>query len=363
MSAALDAVPSWFWTALAAVLGAVVGSFLNVCIHRMPRDESIVRPRSRCPGCRATLAWHDNLPLLSWILLGGKCRGCGMRISPRYAIVEIATALLFVAIWRVFAPAEAFAYTLFACGLVAATFIDFEHFIIPDRITLGSVLAGVFLSGMTPSLQNAERHSAGALWSLAGAAVGYATLRLVVEIGKKIFGVKRIEFPHPTEVFLTPEGLRFGDESEAWENIFSRESDELRFGAIGVRLGERTWDRAVIRVRWKEARVNDESFPLESLGELMAVTKRIEIPREAMGLGDVKFLAGIGAFLGPQAIFFVILISSILGSAIGLLMMLAAKRGWGFKIPYGPYLAAAALLWLFSGSAWWSAWTRGLSLF
>ncbi|MCC7519801.1 MAG: prepilin peptidase [Verrucomicrobiae bacterium] len=360
MNPALEAVPSWFWTAAAAVLGAVVGSFLNVCIHRMPRNESLVRPRSHCPGCGTTISWFDNLPVLSWIFLGGKCRGCGMRISPSYAMVETLTALLFVAIWRTFAPAEAFAYAIFACLLIVATFIDFEHFIIPDRITLGSVFAGVVCSGFIPSLQNAERHSAGAFWSLAGAAAGYATLWTVVEIGKKIFGMKRVEFPHPTEVFLTPEGLRFGDESERWEEIFSRESDALRFGAIGIRLGDRSWDQAHVRVNWKEVRVGDEVFPLETLGELMAVTKRLEIPREAMGRGDVKFLAGIGAFLGPQAIFFVIFASSVLGSAFGLLLMLLAKRGWGFKIPYGPYLAAAALLWIFQGANWWAVWARGL---
>ncbi len=360
MTSALDALPPWFWTALAGVLGAVVGSFLNVCIHRMPRDESIVHPRSRCPGCGKMIAWFDNLPILSWILLGGKCRNCGVRISPRYAIVELGTALLFVAIWRTFAPAEALAYTVFACLLIAATFIDFEHFIIPDRITLGSIFAGILFSGFIPSLQNADRHGAGALWSLAGAAAGYATLWIVVEIGKKIFGVKRVDLPKPTEIFLTPESLRVGDEVEKWEEIFSRESDMLRFKAIGVRLGDRSWDEALVRVNWKEVKVGEEVFPLETLGELMAVTMRLEIPREAMGQGDVKFLAGIGAFLGPQAIFFVILASSILGSVIGIVMMQLARRGWGFKIPYGPYLAAAALLWIFYGSGWWTLYFRGL---
>jgi leader peptidase (prepilin peptidase)/N-methyltransferase len=361
MKTALDAIPAWFWGTVAFVFGAVVGSFLNVCIHRLPRGESVVRPRSRCPGCGAQIAWFDNVPVLSWVLLGGKCRGCGMWISPRYAIVELGTGLLFVAIWRAFDPSEAFAYTVFACGLVAATFIDFEHYIIPDRITLGGVLAGVVFSGFIPQLQGVGRHGEAALWSLGGAAAGYATLWVVVEIGKKLFGVKRVEFPTPTEVFLTPEGLRFGGESEKWEEIFWRESDALRFGAIGVRLGERSWDEAVVRVNWKEVRVNEEAFPLESLGELMAVTKRLEIPREAMGQGDVKFLAGIGAFLGPQAIFFVILASSVLGSAIGLAMMQLARRGWGFKIPYGPYLAAASLLWVFYGANWWAAWSRGLA--
>ncbi len=361
MDDALAAVPGWFWTTLTFVLGAMVGSFLNVCIHRMPRGESVVHPRSKCGSCGKTIPWFDNIPLLSYLLLGGRCRNCGAKFSPRYLGVELLTALLFVAVWRHFGAWEAVVMTIFVCGLVAATFIDFEHLIIPDEITWGGVVVGVLCSGIVPEIQGVTRHATAALWSLAGAATGYAALWTVVEMGKRVFGMKRVLFPHPTEIFLTSEGLRMGEESERWDEIFSRESDTLRFEAFGLRMGERTWEKARVRVNWRELRVEEEVFPLESLGEFMAITRALEIPREAMGYGDVKFLAAIGAFLGPLPIFVVILLSSLAGSAVGLTAMALRHKGWGTKIPYGPYLALAALAWIFEGPhliGFWLRWTH-----
>jgi leader peptidase (prepilin peptidase)/N-methyltransferase len=263
--------------------------------------------------------------------------------------VELLTALLFVAIWRTFSPWEAVAYTIFVSGLIVASFIDFEHYIIPNEITWGGVFVGIVCSGIVPALQGEVLHSRAAMWSLAGAVVGYGILWGVVELGKIFLGVKKVVLDQPTEVFLTPDGIRFGDEKDTWEEIFSRETDILAFDATGVRLGDKTWEKARIQVNWQKIKVGEDVFELEKLGELMAVTQVIYVPREAMGFGDVKFLAAIGAFLGAKAIFFIILVSSLLGSVVGLTTMAIGKREWGLKIPYGPYLALAAIFWIFWG--------------
>lgn len=123
----LSPVPSFVYTACAFIFGAMVGSFLNVCIHRLPRGMSVsYPPRSFCPSCNTTLKWSDNVPILSWVLLGGKCRYCKEPIAPRYAIVELLTALLFLAAWLTSTPAVALVGCVFMAVLVAATFIDLE---------------------------------------------------------------------------------------------------------------------------------------------------------------------------------------------------------------------------------------------
>lgn len=345
-------VPRSFFAAVAFVLGAIVGSFLNVCIHRMPRGDSIVTPRSRCYSCGSTVRWFDNIPLISYLLLRGKCRHCSAHFSIRYWLVELLTAILFLVLWLRFSPSLTVVYAIFIAGLIVATFIDFEHFIIPDEITLGGIIVGLICSGMFPSLQNEMLHWKGALWSLAGAAVGYGSLWSVVEIGKRIFGVKKLVLPEPGKVIVSSEGICVGPEIDRWEEIFSRESDVLSFEGKEICFGEKKWAQAKIQITWREIRVDSEIINLQECAELTATTQMIEIPREAMGFGDVKFLAAIGAFLGPKAIFFVILSSSLIGSVIGLLSMVLAKRGWGLKLPYGPYLALGAILWIFYGAQW-----------
>ena len=143
----------------AFVLGAAIGSFLNVCIYRLPLGMSVNEPkRSFCPSCKAQIPWYRNLPLVSWLTLRGKCASCGARISFRYLGVELLTGLLFLAVWvKLMRGPEtpwllAPAYWILVALLVVATFIDFEHFIIPDEITWGGAVAGAALSYLLPPL-------------------------------------------------------------------------------------------------------------------------------------------------------------------------------------------------------------------
>jgi leader peptidase (prepilin peptidase)/N-methyltransferase len=129
------------------IFGSIVGSFLNVCIHRMPLEESIVRPRSHCPNCKKLIPWYDNIPFLSYILLRGQCRFCNEKISPRYFVVEFLTALFFLIFYLRFGFSFDFIfYSVFVCGLIIATFVDIPHRIIPDQISVGGIVVGFLFS-------------------------------------------------------------------------------------------------------------------------------------------------------------------------------------------------------------------------
>jgi leader peptidase (prepilin peptidase)/N-methyltransferase len=151
--AEISAAFPWFFPLGAFVLGACVGSFLNVVIYRLPKDQSVVTPGSHC-GCGQPIKWYDNVPILSWLLLRGRARCCGRKFSFRYPFVELMTGALFLTCWLRFPPAVAVCGWIFLSCLIAATFIDLDHMIIPDVFTLGLGVAGVILSGFVPALHN-----------------------------------------------------------------------------------------------------------------------------------------------------------------------------------------------------------------
>ena len=236
----------------AFILGAVIGSFLNVCICRLPRDESVVSPPSHCPNCSCGIHWYDNIPLISYLLLRGKCRGCGTRISPQYPLVELLNGLLTLALFLRFGPTFFFLVLfLFCSALVVITFIDLEHQIIPDEISLPGILLGFLFSFFLPG--------------------------------------------------------------HTWLNSL-----------IGILLGG---------------------------GSLLLVASGYHwlTGKEGMGGGDIKLLAMMGAFLGWKAIPFIIFASSLIGSVVGISLMLIKKKDSKLAIPFGPYLAFAAILYIFYG--------------
>ena len=260
-----------YFAVISLLLGAAIGSFLNVCIYRIPLDQSVVRPPSHCFSCNQPVAWYDNIPVLSYLVLRGKCRRCKTPYSPRYLGVEILTAVLFLLVWLQYggsAEAARFdpripVYWLFVSGLILGTFVDFDHLIIPDRVSIGGMIIGVGVSLLVPSLHDAANPIQGGLRSLIGCAAGFGILYLIAEAGSAIF------------------------------------------------------------------------------------------KKEAMGFGDVKLLGAIGAFLGWKAVFFTILMSSLIGSVVGVSLILLGGREWQSRIPYGPYLALAAVVWVLWGQGWW----------
>ncbi|MEA3223738.1 MAG: prepilin peptidase [Thermodesulfobacteriota bacterium] len=132
------------WVSAVVIGGLIIGSFLNVCIYRIPQDESIIVPGSHCPKCGAKIAPWDNIPILSYLFLRGRCRNCKVKISPRYPLVEAITALLALGLLYRFGPTLDFAiYFILVCALVVVTFIDIDHQIIPDRISISGILIGL----------------------------------------------------------------------------------------------------------------------------------------------------------------------------------------------------------------------------
>jgi leader peptidase (prepilin peptidase)/N-methyltransferase len=267
------------FVAAALCLGLVVGSFLNVVVHRVPRGQSIVRPGSRCPACGRGIRPLENVPVLSWLWLRGRCGGCAAPISARYPLVELATGLLFAAAaWRYGPHAEAGLMMLLAAGLLAAALIDFEHRFIPDAISLGGLAVGLVAAPLSdasmgvPLGQAAGRALLGALlgggllWS-----VGFLHARVSVLLGRT--------FEHwPGEGAPNPRP----SQADYW-----------------------LW------------------FP-------------------GMGLGDVKLMAAIGAFLGPGGVLETIVAASLLGLVLGGVLATVSRQA-AAPFGFGPAIAAGAL--------------------
>jgi leader peptidase (prepilin peptidase) / N-methyltransferase len=348
----------------AFVFGTAVGSFLNVCIYRLPRDLSVNEPRrSFCPSCKQPIPWQQNLPLVSWLLLRGKCASCGSKIAFRYFAVELLTALLFLAVWLAFPGPIALVYWVFVSLLVAATFIDFEHFIIPDEITIGGTIVGVLASVALPALMGEDSRWRSAAQSLGAAALGYALLWIVLEAGKRAFGKKRTRFDAPTPFSWVRDGedaeFVVGEERGLWSDHFSRESDLMLLHCSEAQVDTRRFENATLQLHYDRLTIAQESFPLDQVDRISGVVHELQIPREAMGRGDLKFLAAIGAFLGWRAVLCSIFAGSLAGSVVGLVSLLLGRREWSSKIPFGPYLALGALIWMFFGGQL-VAWYVGL---
>jgi leader peptidase (prepilin peptidase)/N-methyltransferase len=235
------------------VLGAIVGSFLNVCIYRIPAGLSIVHPPSRCPHCEAPIRWYQNIPLLSWIVLRGRCAHCKTPVSYRYPLIEALCGGLYLLVALYFGLSwSTLVFWLFFSLLLVITFIDLDHQIIPNVI------------------------------SLPGIVVGFAC-----------------------SLFLLP---------LAWQD-----------SALGVLLGG--------GFLWT-----------------VATGYRLLMGVEGMGMGDVKLLAMIGAFLGWQAVLPVVFLGSIVGTAVGVPYMLIKGEGGKLAIPFGPFLSLGAILYVFCWS-------------
>jgi leader peptidase (prepilin peptidase)/N-methyltransferase len=338
----------------AFVTGAAIGSFLNVGIYRLPRDISIKEPRrSFCPVCKAPIPWHQNIPLVSWLLLRGRCAKCGSKIAFRYFGVELLTALLFLAIWQFFPWKIAIAYWVFVSILLIATFVDLEHFIIPDEVTIRGTIAGVIASLIVPELMGTDSRLAALVRSALAAALAYVILWIVLEGGKVAFGKKRVTLDGPTPFTWIRHGdaadFVVGAERSLWSDYFAREKDRLLLHCDEAKIDNRVIGNEILEFHYNRVRVGTEEILLDTVDQISGTARELEIPREAMGRGDLKFLAAIGAFLGWRGVLFSIFAGSVAGSLVGLATLIISRRVWSAKLPFGPYLAFGALLWMFFG--------------
>jgi leader peptidase (prepilin peptidase)/N-methyltransferase len=240
----IDDVPAPLLTAFAAAFGAVIGSFLNVCIYRLPLGKSVVSPPSACPGCHRVLSWYENIPIVSWVVLRARCRTCGAAIGIRYPIIEALTAAMFGVAWWYYGPGVLLASRLvFGCALIVLFAIDLEHHLLPNVITLPGIVVGLIFSFFT---------APGWMASLIGAVLG----------GGALFGIAE----------------------------------------------------AYYRVRHEEG----------------------------LGMGDVKMLAMVGAFLGWQLTLLTLMLASLSGTVIGLLLIATGRGGMKYALPFGTFIALGA---------------------
>lgn len=337
----------------------MVGSFLNVCIHRMPRGMSIVTPPSHCPHCQYSIPWYLNVPLVTWLALRGRCKNCGAPISPRYFVVELLTGVTFLGCWLVFGDRShpvhslpvALVYAAFLAGLIAATFIDFEHFIIPDEITYGGMAAGLVASFLLPALHNARSLTDGMWQGVLGLGVGAGIIYAILRLGKLLFGRQRLKLPADTKIVFTETSVLLPDREIPYDELFYRQSDVIALHARTVELVDRGYQDVMVRLAlrsgWLE--VGGERIDPHHVPFLEAVSAEIVLPREAMGLGDVKFMGAIGAFIGWPGVLFSLMVSSLIGAVVGVALIALRRREWSSRMPYGPYIALAAAIWIFGG--------------
>jgi len=355
-------VPFHFWSGVFFVFGCATGSFLNVCIHRMPLGQSVVSPRSHCPHCKYSIPWFLNVPLVTWLWLQGKCANCRAPISIRYFLVELLTGILFLASWLVAgrtSPLLAVAYCVLLAGLVVATFIDFEHFIIPDEITYGGMFVGFLFSVFVPVLHGVTSAKDSLVRSVLGMVIGAGVIYGILRLGKLLFGREKLEFAPDSRIVFTETELVLPDRQVPYGDILYRKSDVITFEAKLVEMVDRCYRSVPIRVSQEKLQIGEDTFDPEPIKHWEVVTDRMVLPREAMGLGDVKFMGAIGAFLGWQATIFSLVVSSVLGALVGITLIVLRRQDWSSRLPYGPYIALAAMIWVFGGSGflnWWMNW-------
>jgi len=352
------------------IMGANIGSFLNVVIYRLPLGISLSNPRrSFCPHCKTQIPWRRNIPLLTWLLQRGKCDSCKAPISVRYFIVELVTSLLFFAVFLKYKGPwnemtqwgdMVLIYWIFTALLIAGTFIDIDHYILPHEITVGGLVVGLLGSFLIPEMMGEVERGRAILLSFVSACIGLGLLWTVVELGKLAFGRLKKQFDKPEAWSISqpdekePPVFRIAGEDLSWLDIYTRPSDRLIITGPSITVNKETFKDAKAEIFMNKIKLHlkDGSmkmFELEQVTHLEGQGTNLVIPREAMGFGDVLLIAMIGSFLGWQAVLFTIVAASFLGSLLAILPRLIGKTEWTAKIPFGPYLAGGALIWLFYG--------------
>lgn len=356
---------TYFLPFIAFAMGACIGSFLNVVIYRVPLGMGVGNPkRSFCPNCKTQIPAWLNIPLVTWLMLGGKCKWCKSEIKFRYFLVELLTAIVFLAIWKLFFVSlgigGVIALWILSALLIAATFIDIDHMIIPDSITLGGLGVGLLASVIVPAIQQEKTWQGGLLAGLIGAALGYCLLWGVVLLGKMMFGLIKHEFAEAVDFEISQPGgedeaiiIQLGPEQKyEWQDVFYRASDRMEMDVTEVRFNDVAQEvRESFKIVGDGFVIDGVKTPLDGVKKVTGKCTRAVVPREAMGYGDVKFIAMIGAFLGWKAVLITIMSACCFGAIIGLIQKWLSKDS---KIPFGPYLALGAFIFIFTGVAIWN---------
>lgn len=256
------------------IFASAIGSFLNVCIYRLPREKSIVFPPSHCTNCNSKIKPYHNIPIFGYLYLKGKCHNCKEKISVRYPFVELISGLLAVILYQKFGfGLEFFSYLILCFSLIVVTFIDLEFMIIPNVITFPGILVGLIIASIKTD------------WS------GFSEIISVLSLNNFGLIISRVPILESLSGILLGGGILF------------------------------------------------------SIAYLYKLIRKID----GMGMGDVKLLAMLGAFLGPGGIVFIIFISSLIGTIVGVSLMVYNNGTMKYAIPYGPFLSVAGIAFIFTG--------------
>lgn len=274
-------------------------------------------------------------------------------LFPRSAVwlLPVLVGVACVSCWAAFgrSPAVASVYCLLLAGLIAASLIDVEHFLIPDRVSVGGILVGLLCSALLPQLHGQPLATGGLLQSLLGIGAGAGLVYLVLRAGKLLFGRQRVPLPAGGRVVFTETGLLLPEQEIAYDDLFYRRSDAVELQARTAKLADRCYENVPIRLTPVCLEVGKDKFEPREASRMEAVGSEVVLPREAMGFGDVKLMAAVGAFLGWQAVVFALAASSLVGSLVGLGLAAARRRDWSARLPYGPFIAVGATIWIFGG--------------
>jgi leader peptidase (prepilin peptidase)/N-methyltransferase len=249
-------------------------------------------------------------------------------------------------------------------GFIVATFIDFEHLIIPDEITLGGAAVGFVLSFAVPLLHHTTDRGAAIKASLLGIAVASGSIYIVLRGGKLLFGKERIKLEPDSRLIFTETHLQLPDGREIpYGEMLYRDNDIIRLYAKTIELAEICYFAKQVTLTPKELTIGEVKFNPEDVKHMELVTSELVLPREAMGLGDVKFMAAIGSFIGWQGSIFSFFVSACIGSVFGLTLMILKLQDKSGRIPYGPFLTLAAIIWIFLPDAGQDFWRNYLAMF
>lgn len=354
------------WPVMAFLLGACLGSLLNVVIYRVRWGLGVSDPKlSFCPHCKKPIPFYRNLPLLTWLLQRGKCAECGAPIAFRYFLVEALTAGLFAASWMLLPePYPAAFFVMALCVLlVVISFIDAAHMIIPMNFVCAGMVIGLLGGVVAPGLVSlgspvpATPSWEGGKQALLGLVTGWGLLSVVVLLGKFFLGEKRLTFAgepgtwHLREPETDKEELRIVVDGEEWDwsDVFYRKTDRVEIEGHGIVLNGRENPASRIVILADRIVLDDEEHLIAELESLEGRAVKVVIPREAMGSGDPPLLGMIGAFVGWQGVLFALFAACLYTLAAAAL----GRIGFGRPLPFGPFLALGGLTWIFGG---WRLW-------
>jgi leader peptidase (prepilin peptidase) / N-methyltransferase len=316
--------------AFAVFIGLLFGSFATVAAYRIPRHETIAEGRSMCPHCRAQIKAYDNIPVVSYLILRGKCRNCGARISIKYPLIEIATGVLFgLAAWKFDVSVATIAYAGLSWVLVVLTMIDIEEQLLPNRVVYPAQIVGAVLLVLDTIVEGYDVETPTSFW-----------LALVTVVGLTILYLPGAEPPEPMEGEEPEKGAGYGLLAMLGLATFGVWIALIVFAFI---------DGTTAGVTGALVGAGIFGGFLSAVGDLASAATK----RAAMGGGDVRLALLLGAFLGyvgaPGVVLAGMFLSFLVGGLAGVVWMMVVRGGRKMEIPFGPFLAAGTILGIYVG--------------